>query len=174
MRFIVATIAALTSMVIALPASAAPPPSSPEPAVIFGTFMLVFFGILMLLVVVPLVIHIWAMVDVSQGRNEEFGPPWDNSKQAWLMGLAIGFFVPFGHIVAPILWWVQVRGPRKRGEQAGRPFWMQARPMPPGMYGQPGYGQPGYGPPGYGPPGYGPPGYGGGGPPGPNSPPGRQ
>jgi len=119
----------------------ADPPRSvpPEPFILFGTFLVFVIGTVVFFVFVPLVVHIWAIVDVSNARDEVFGPPWDNSKQAWLTGLAVAFMIPFGHLVAPILWWTQVRGPRKRGAPVGRPFWMTGPPVvgPPGAYGRP-------------------------------------
>jgi hypothetical protein len=131
-------------------------------------FLIIFFAILVGLVLLPLIIHIWAIIDISQTPDPMFGPPWDNTKQAWLIGLAVAFMIPGGHIVAPIIWWTQVRGPKQRGEALGRPFWANApRPPPPGLGMPANYPMGGYGPgvpaqppyaPGQYPPGQYPPG----------------
>jgi len=94
----------------------------------------IVFAFVFLLVLLPLIVHIWALVDISGTRDDVFGPPWDNTKQDWMLGLAIAFLIPMGHLIAPILWWTQVRGPKLRGEPPGRPFWASApRPPPPGL-----------------------------------------
>ncbi len=122
-----------------------------------AVILLMVFVFVFALVLLPLAVHIWALVDLSQTRDEVFGPPWDNTKQDWITGLAIAFMIPMGHIVAPILWWTQVRGPKQRGERPGRPFWSSAPRPPPYAMGQgpmvnpypPPYAQPPYAQPPY-------------------------
>jgi hypothetical protein len=126
-----------------------------------------FFGAIWLVAGAMYIVGIAALISVARHPTQAFGPWWDNTKQTWIIGLAVAFFVPFGPLVAGISWFSSGKGPLRRGApQAGRPFWSGAPKPPP----YPPYGYPGYPPPGYPPPGYPPPGYPPGNPP-PSSPP---
>ena len=113
----------------------------------------VFFVGMFLLFVVTYGAGIAALISIARKPAEAFGPWWDNTKQTWIIGSAVAFFVPFGPLVAGICWFSGGKAPIRRGEQAGRPFW-SGPPKPPPY---PPYGYPGYPPPGYLPPSYPPP-----------------
>jgi hypothetical protein len=107
-----------------------------------GLFMFWFLAVFAILLV-PLGFTIYALVDVGRAPDEAFGPPWDNGKSAWTLGLALAFVVPGGTIVAPILWWTQGRAALRRGQRVPRPFWSPGpRPPAPPGYGPPPIGQP--------------------------------
>lgn len=91
----------------------------------------VFFLFVMLLTVVPIVFWVIALVEASKAPEQAFGPPWDNSKQAWLLGLALSAVIPFAMIVTPILWWTQVRPALRAGAIVPRPFWSSRPAYPP-------------------------------------------
>jgi hypothetical protein len=55
--------------------------------------LIVIFGLL------PLAWWIYCLVEVSRAPEPAFGPPWDNGKQAWLMGLALSMLIPFASLV---------------------------------------------------------------------------
>lgn len=113
----------------------------------FGFFGL-FFVVMMLLVVVPFAFWIFALVDVARAPDAAFGPPGDNGKTMWILGLALSALIPAGALVTTVLWWVQGRGPLRAGRPVPRPFWaprptvpvgypvvppyQQAPPQPPG------------------------------------------
>jgi hypothetical protein len=136
----------------------------------FGLFFL-FFAAIWLVTIGGLILGISAIISVARTPPEAFGPWWDNTRQLWLIGIAVGFVVPFGALIAGIMWFSSGRASLRAGYGvAGRPFWAgppKPPPLPPpGYSGAPGY--PGF--PGYPPaPGYpAAPGY----PPGPPPPPG--
>jgi hypothetical protein len=109
---------------------------------ILGGAFALFFLAMMALVLVPLGFHIYSLVEVSRTPEQAFGPPWDNGKNAWLIGLAVAFAIPAGTIVAPILWWTQ--GHKAVGERrlVPKPFWAPARTSYPPAQGYPAQQQP--------------------------------
>jgi hypothetical protein len=125
------------------------------PEFVFGSGLIVLFWLFIALFVLAvlgvLALHVWAIIDVARTPDPVFGPPWDNTKSAWLAGLAIAFLItfmfPISSVVAVVLWWSQVRGPLQRGQPPQRPFWSSTPAYgPPGPYSYP------PAPPGYGPP----------------------
>ena len=127
-----------------------------------------FFVVMMLFFLATYGVGLAALISVARTPAEVFGPWWDNTKQTWVLGLAVSFFVPFGSLIAGIMWFTTGRGPLRNGSQlAGRPFWTGPPKPPPYMY--PPYNQPPYQPP-WPPPGSPPP-YPPGPPPGPPQPP---
>ena len=107
-----------------------------------GAFGL-FFAVVLLLAVVPMVFWLIALIEVARAPEPAFGPPWDNSKNAWLVGMAVASIIPAGMIVAPILWWSQGRTPLRTGASVPRPFWAGRPAYPPQPYPP----QPTYAPP---------------------------
>lgn len=110
----------------------------------------VAFALAWLTLMGGVVLAIAALVSVAGTPTEAFGPWWDNTRALWLIGIAVGFVVPFGTLITGIMWFNSGRAPLRAGQGfAGRPFWAgPPKPPPPGW--------PGYPPPGYGP-GYAPP-----------------
>ena len=110
-----------------------------------GTFMFLWFGF-MLVGFGGFVLGLVALIDVARTPIERFGPWWDNTRQAWLIGLAVSFVVPFGAIVAGIIWFATGRSAMRATGVAGRPFWAGAPKPPPPPWPPPP-------PPYWGPPG---------------------
>jgi hypothetical protein len=105
-----------------------------------GGFFAVF-GVIMLATIGSLVIGVAAVISVATTPTERFGPWWDNTKQLWIIGLVVGYVIPFGTLIAGIAWFAGGRSGIATTGTAGRPFWAgPARPYPVGP------------PPGYGPP----------------------
>ena len=99
-----------------------------------------FFVGMMLLFVVTYGAGLAALISIARTPSELFGPWWDNTKQSWVLGIAVSFFVPFGSLIAGIMWFSTGKGPLRHGSQlAGRPFWV-GPPKPPPYY--PPYNQP--------------------------------
>jgi hypothetical protein len=105
-----------------------------------GVFFL-FFGFVMLTVVGGLVIGVAAVISVATTPSERFGPWWDNTKQMWLIGLVVGYLIPFGTIIAGITWFVGGRRGLSLTGTAGRPFWA-GPPKPAPIAGPSGYAPP--------------------------------
>jgi hypothetical protein len=112
---------------------------------IFGGFFAFWFFLVFALILIPLGFTVWALIDVVRAPDAAFGPPWDNAKGMWILGMALGFVVPMGTVVAPILWWTQVRPALRAGQPVPRPFWaprpsyppQYPAPYPPQAYPQP-------------------------------------
>src|SRR4051794_8880924 len=121
----------------------------------FSVFLLIWLGIAAV-AFGGLVVGVVALIDVARTPMERFGPWWDNTRQAWILGLAVSFLVPAGSLIAGILWFTGGRrGPRPtRG--AGRPFWT-GPPKPPPPWGPtpPGWAPPTWAPPASPPAGWG-------------------
>jgi hypothetical protein len=101
-----------------------------------GAFVVIWIAFVMTVAVLPMAFTIFALIDVSRAPDAAFGPPWDNGKSAWLLGLALAFVVPCGTVVGPVLWFTQGRKPLREGRPVPRPFW--SRPSVPYPYqGQP-------------------------------------
>jgi hypothetical protein len=106
----------------------------------FGLFFL-FFAVLWLASVGGVILAIVALISVAKTPSQAFGPWWDNTKQAWLIGIAVGFVVPFGALVAGFVWFSSGRAPLRAGRgYAARPFWAGPPKPPPAIW-------PGYPPP---------------------------
>jgi hypothetical protein len=124
----------------------------------FGLFMLFWLGFFAVSVG-GLIVGIVALIDVAQTPVDRFGPWWDNTRQTWIIGIAVSFVVPAGSLIAGILWFSGGRRGVRAAGVAGRPFWA-GPPKPPPAWGPtpPGWpappGPPG--PPGPPPPGWGP------------------
>jgi hypothetical protein len=96
---------------------------------LFGGFFMVVL-LMAALSFVAIGFAIWSLIDVARAPDAAFGPPWDNGKNAWTLGLALAFVVPFGTIVGPIVWWTQGRPALRSGRPVPRPFW-SPRPTAP-------------------------------------------
>jgi hypothetical protein len=109
-----------------------------------------FFGFIMAIWLVAfgsLILAIAALISIARLPAEAFGPWWDNTKQLWIIGLAVSFVVPLGTTIAGIMWFMTGRAPLRAGHGiAGRPFWA-GPPKPPPVMPPPGW--PGYSPPPY-------------------------
>jgi hypothetical protein len=122
------------------------------PSAGLGLFMLFWLG----LVAVSLggfVLGIVALIDVAQTPVDRFGPWWDNTRQTWIIGIAVSFLIPAGSLVAGILWFSGGRRGLRRFGLAGRPFWAGPPkppppwgPTPPAWSAAPGPPPPGWGP----------------------------
>ena len=88
------------------------------------------FGVVMLGMVAALAFWVVSLVEVAKAPEPAFGPPWDNGKTPWILGLVIGTVVPFGAIVASILWWTQGHKALREGRLVPKPFWAPARTAP--------------------------------------------
>lgn len=97
-------------------------------------FPLVFFSLMMLIVLVPTGFWIYSLVEAVRAPDAAFGPPWDNAKNAWIIGLAVAFVLPAGTIVASIVWWTQGHKALRGGARVPRPFWAPAPSYPPQPY----------------------------------------
>lgn len=122
-------------------------------------FSLFFVGILL----VSFVMYgfgIAALISIARKPAEAFGPWWDNTKQIWIIGIAVSFLVPLGSLISGIMWFTAGNGPLRHGlPTAGRPFWSGPPKPPPYTYPPPPGSPPG--PPPYppsSPPPYNPPG----------------
>jgi hypothetical protein len=111
----------------------------------FGIFA-VFLFLIPLLALSSIGLGVAALVSISRTPIEAFGPWWDNTRQTWLVGVAVSFVIPLGNVIAGIVWFSSGRAPLRNGQgYVARPFWSgPPKPPPP----------PGWVPP---PPGWGPP-----------------
>lgn len=97
----------------------------------FAAFFVLWL-LLMLVALGGLAIGIAAIINVASTPFEAFGPWWDNTRQMWIVGLAVSFFIPVGPLIAGILWFTSGRRSLRDHGVAGRPFWAGApRPQPP-------------------------------------------
>ena len=118
----------------------------------------VLFLVIMAVAFVPLAFWIYAVVEVGRAPDAAFGPPWDNGKNPWLIGLIVSIVIPAGSLVTTILWWMQGHKALRAGQLVPKPFWAQTPSYPPPYYQvppPPGAGWPGASP--YAPPGPPPP-----------------
>lgn len=109
----------------------------------FGMFMVVWLAF-MLLGLGGFVLGVVALIDVARTPIERFGPWWDNTRQAWLVGIAVAFVLPFGPIITGLMWFTGGRRGLRTTGVAGRPFWGGA-PKPPPPPWRPWQGPPGPG-----------------------------
>ena len=73
------------------------------PSAGFGLFMLFWLGFFAVSLG-GLIVGIVALIDVAQTPVDRFGPWWDNTRQTWIIGIAVSFVVPAGPLIAGILW----------------------------------------------------------------------
>ncbi|HWL37796.1 MAG TPA: hypothetical protein VNQ77_16535 [Frankiaceae bacterium] len=104
---------------------------------LIGATFAMFFLAIMALVLVPLGFLVYSLVEVARAPEQAFGPPWDNGKNAWLIGLAVAFAIPAGTIVGPILWWTQGHKALRARQLVPKPFWAPARTYYPPAQGYP-------------------------------------
>jgi hypothetical protein len=91
----------------------------------------VIWGTLMLATVGGLIVGISALVSVARLPAEAFGPWWDNTKSAWMLGIAVSFILPFGALVAGVVWFQSGKRQLLQTGTARRPFWTgPSRPPP--------------------------------------------
>ena len=99
-----------------------------------GAFALffVFWLMLMLVGIGGFVAGIAALINVASMPFEAFGPWWDNTRQMWIVGIAVSFLVPAGPLITGVMWFTSGRRGLREHGIAGRPFWAGApRPQPP-------------------------------------------
>ena len=107
-------------------------------APMFGVFALFWFAALVF-GLGGYIVGIAALVSVAQSPVERFGPWWDNTRQTWIIGIAVSFLLPFGPIITGLMWFTTGKRGLHYGPFYGRPFWAGApRPAPPPPYWQPG------------------------------------
>ena len=94
------------------------------------------------------IVGIAALISVAQSPVEAFGPWWDNTRQTWIIGIAVSFLLPFGPIISGLMWFTTGKHGLRYGPFYGRPFWAgaprPAPPPPPYHYQQPAPPPPGY------------------------------
>lgn len=79
-----------------------------------------------------------ALISVGRTDANAFGPWWDNTKNAWLLGLAVSFAIPMGTLIGGVYWFWKGRPPIATTGQALRPFWIgPPKPAPYPTYGYP-------------------------------------
>ena len=96
---------------------------------------LVLFAVILTASVVLFVLWIMSIIEVSKAPEPAFGPPWDNGKNPWLIGLIVSMVIPMGTIVTTILWWIQGHKALRAGQLVPKPFWSPSKPAHP--YGYP-------------------------------------
>ena len=101
------------------------------PDAVVGAFF-AFFVVMWVLCLAMYGVGIAALISIARSPGEAFGPWWDNTKQSWILGVVVGFLLPFGTVVTGIAWFTSGKGPRRRGYPTyGRPFWNATpKPMP--------------------------------------------
>ena len=118
----------------------------------FGIVFLLCWGILILIGLALFALNIWMLIDAIGRQEYEYPNSTGNSKNLWVIMMAVGIVLSFGWIVA-IIYYFMVFKKVKRGSVA--PQWAQqpGAPQPPQQYAAPP--APGYAPPP--PPAYQPP-----------------
>lgn len=97
----------------------------------FGGFF-VIWALFMLGGVGGFVLGIAALVSAARLPAEAFGPWWDNTRSAWMLGIGVSFAVPFGMLVTGIYWFTTGKPGYTRTGVVGRPFWVgPPKPAPP-------------------------------------------
>lgn len=106
---------------------------------LFGGFFLFTMLFVFALTIVPFAFAIYSLIEISRTPVEAFGPPWDNGKNAWTLGLALSFLLPVGAIVTSVLWWTQGHVALRAGRPVPRPFWSPSPTAPhyPSQYQEP-------------------------------------
>lgn len=90
---------------------------------VWGTFMLGMVG--------GLVVGLSALVSSARVPPDAFGPWWDNTKTAWLLGIAVSFMIPFGMLVSGTYWFRSGRRSFRTTGVVARPFWVgPSKPSP--------------------------------------------
>lgn len=98
--------------------------------VFVGGFFL-FWVAVMAVTVGGVIVGIVSLISASQVPSEAFGPWWDNTKTAWLLGMAVSFAVPLGTVVVAWFWFTKGRAEYRATGVVDRPFWAgPPKPMP--------------------------------------------
>lgn len=79
-----------------------------------------------------------ALISISRTNADAFGPWWDNTKTPWLLGIAVGFVIPFGTLITGVYWFWKGRAPLATTGLVERPFWI-GPPKPPPLQSPWGY-----------------------------------
>jgi hypothetical protein len=99
---------------------------------LFPALFLLIWGTFMLAVLGGIVVAVCALVSAGRIPAEAFGPWWDNTKTAWLAGIAVSFMVPFGTLVSGFYWFKAGRSVYRKSGIVSRPFWIgPPKPPPP-------------------------------------------
>jgi hypothetical protein len=77
-----------------------------------------------------LIAAVSALVSAARLPAEAFGPWWDNTKSAWIIGIV----VPFGTLVAGVLWFRTGKHELVANGVVGRPFWVGPAKPPPAAW----------------------------------------
>lgn len=101
-----------------------------------GAFLLVW-SLLMIGSFGGMICAVAALISISRTDVDAFGPWWDNIKTPWLLGVAVGFVVPFGALIAGVYWFWKGRAPLATTGLVARPFWVG--PPKPAPWGYPMY-----------------------------------
>ena len=97
----------------------------------FGVFFVIWFA-LVIGSLVGMICAVAALISISKTNADAFGPWWDNTKTPWLVGIAVGFVVPFGTMVTGVYWFSKGRAPLATTGLVARPFWVgPPKPPPP-------------------------------------------
>jgi hypothetical protein len=100
-----------------------------------GVAFFLVWALMMLAMLGSYAVGLVAIISIGRAPAEAFGPWWDNTKSAWMIGVALSFLIPFGGWVSGIFWLTSGRRPLRRTGAAGRPFWAgPPRPAPPYYY----------------------------------------
>ena len=113
----------------------APEPIEPNPFEVgFTVVFLVLYASFFLLAFGGMALAIAALVSAARRPAEVFGPWWDNTKTAWLLGIAAGFLIPCASVVTGSYWFFVGRKSIGRTGVAARPFWVGPPKPPPPQY----------------------------------------
>ncbi len=96
----------------------------------FPVFFILIWGTFMLAMLGGIVVAVSALVSAGRIPAEAFGPWWDNTKTAWLAGIAVSFMVPFGTLISGFYWFTGGRSAYRKTGLVSRPFWI-GPPKPP-------------------------------------------
>jgi hypothetical protein len=117
----------------------------------FGIVFLLCWGVLILIGLALFALNIWMLIDAIGRQEYEYPGSTGNSKNLWVILMAVGIVLSFGWLVA-LFYYFMVFKKMKRGSVA--PQWAQpGAPQPPQQYAPPQ--APVYAPPA--PPAYQPP-----------------
>ena len=106
--------------------------------VLFTLFAVLFWLAFMTLSFGGLLLALAAIWSAARLPAESFGPWWDNTKSAWLLGIGVGFLVPCGSVVTGVYWFRTGRRSLKTTGLVARPFWIgPPKPPPPAYWGAP-------------------------------------
>ena len=105
--------------------------TSTEPfEVVFTILFVVAYASFFLFAFGGMALALAALVSAARRPAEAFGPWWDNTKTAWMLGIAAGFLIPCGAVFTGGYWFFVGRVNLRRTGLASRPFWV-GPPKPP-------------------------------------------